>query len=502
MVAIPNHAGSGGRRPAPSARPLAELLGQRGGPSVAISGLALDSRLVRSGDLFAALPGTRADGRDFIVDALRRGAVALLVPEGTELPEEARGVAVVEAREPRRLLAEIAARFHGPQPEIVVGVTGTNGKSSVVEFLRQAWALLGLEGASIGTLGIRRAERLAETGMTSPDPIRLHAALADLAHRGVGRVAIEASSHGLSQFRLDGVRFAAAAFTNLSRDHLDYHRTREAYFYAKARLVGELLPPGAPAVVVVEDEAGREMEMLAWGRGMAVLSIGRSGADWRITDWQATEEGQQALIECAGSAPIPVRLPLFGRFQLLNALVAAALIHRLEGLPPDAALAMLARFAPVPGRLERIGRTPAGGTVYLDYAHTPDGLHAVLEAVRPHAVGRLWVVFGCGGDRDRGKRPQMGEIADRLADRVIVTDDNPRSEDPAAIRAAILAAAPGALEIGDRREAIRRVLAAMRAGDALVIAGKGHETGQIVGDRILPHSDREVVEEWLKEQSS
>ncbi|GIX16866.1 MAG: UDP-N-acetylmuramoyl-L-alanyl-D-glutamate--2,6-diaminopimelate ligase [Rhodothalassiaceae bacterium] len=483
-------------------RRLSQLLGLKEAPDVWVRGIAIDSRRVRPGDLFAALPGSRHDGAAFIPDAVARGAVAVLAAEGAVDPA-ALSVPVVTVPDPHRALAEIAARFYGAQPERVVAVTGTNGKSSVVEFLRQLWAARGLPAASIGTLGVRGiGEELVSSGLTSPDALTLHRLLAALAEKGASRVAIEASSHGLAQKRLDAVRLSAAAFTNLTRDHLDYHRTMEAYFYAKARLFGELLRPGAPAVVVVEDEWGREMEMLAWGRGMRVLSIGAKGADWRIADWRPLAGGQRARIGTAEGEGHEVTLPLIGRFQLVNALVAAALMHLSEDVPVAEALALLSGLRPVPGRIEHLGRTPAGGEVYLDYAHTPAGLEAVLEAVRPHAKGRIVIVFGCGGDRDPGKREMMGAIAARLADRVIVTDDNPRSEDPAAIRRMVLAGAPGAREIGDRAEAIRAGLAMLGPGDVLLVTGKGHETGQIVGEDVLPFSDAAVVRAWLAEQGS
>ena len=486
--------------PSPRAKRLSQLLGLAEAPDVWVSGLALDSRAVRSGDLFAALPGTRHDGAAFIDQAIARGATAVLAAEGAVDPARY-AVPVVTVADPRRTLAEIAARFFGAQPDHVVAVTGTNGKSSVVEFLRQLWKRRGLAAASVGTLGVRGVGAdPAATGLTSPDPVTLHRLLAGLAEEGCTHAAIEASSHGLIQKRLDAVRLAGAAFTNLTRDHLDYHRTMEAYFYAKARLFGELLPPGAPAVIVVDDDWGCEMEMLAWGRGMRVLSIGERAAEWQIVEWKPLACGQRARIQIAGGNFHELSLPLVGRFQLKNALVAAGLLHLADDVAVEEAFTLLAGLQPVPGRLEHLGRTPSGGDVYLDYAHTPAGLQAVLEAILLHTRGRLVVVFGCGGDRDPGKRETMGAIAARLADQVIVTDDNPRSEDPAAIRRMVLAGAPGAREIGDRAEAIRTGLAMLETGDVLVVTGKGHETGQIVGDRVLPFSDAAVVAEWLAER--
>ncbi len=505
MMAAAGHMPTGRNEPAPEngrARRLSQLLGLVEAPDVWVTGLALDSRAVRPGDLFAALPGTRHDGAAFIDQAIAQGAAAILASERTVDPA-GYAVPVVAVADPHRTLAEIAARFFGAQPAHVVAVTGTNGKSSVVEFLRQLWDQRGLAAASIGTLGVRGigADPTASS-LTSPDPITLHRLLAGLAKEGCTHAAIEASSHGLIQKRLDAVRLVAAAFTNLTRDHLDYHRTMEAYFYAKARLFGELLPPRAPAVIVVDDEWGREMEMLAWGRGMRVLSIGERAADWRIVEWEPLASGQRACIQIAGGDVHELTLPLVGRFQFKNALVAAGLLHLVCGVAAQEAFALLTGLRPVPGRLEHLGRTPSGGDVYLDYAHTPAGLEAVLEAIRPHTRGRLVVLFGCGGDRDPGKREMMGAIAARLADRVIVTDDNPRSEEPEAIRRMVLAGAPGAQEIGDRAEAIRTGLALLEAGDVLVVTGKGHETGQIVGDAVLPFSDAAVVAEWLAEREN
>ncbi len=487
-------------RESPQPKRLSQLLGLVEAPDVWITGLALDSRAVKPGDLFAALPGTRHDGAAFIDEAIAQGAAAVLASERAVDPARY-AVPVVAVADPHRTLAEIAARFFGAQPEHMVAVTGTNGKSSVVEFLRQLWARRGLAAASIGTLGVRGiAADPTATGLTSPDPITLHRLLAGLAEEGCTHAAIEASSHGLIQKRLDAVRLVAAAFTNLTRDHLDYHRTMEAYFYAKARLFGELLPPRAPAVIVVDDEWGREMEMLAWGRGMRVLSIGERAADWQIREWEPLASGQRAHVQIAGGDIHELTLPLVGRFQFKNALVAAGLLHLACDVPVQEAFALLGGLQPVPGRLEHLGRTPSGGDVYLDYAHTPAGIEAVLEAIRPHTRGRLVVVFGCGGDRDPGKREMMGAIAAHLADQVIVTDDNPRSENPGAIRRMVLAGARGAREIGDRAEAIRTALAMLDSGDVLVVTGKGHETGQIIGDTVLPFSDAAVVAEWLAER--
>jgi len=463
---------------------LAGLLGLAGPSDVEISGLSADSREISPGFLFAAIPGQKVDGRAFIGEALGRGAVALLVPEGTP----AEGAVALEDRVPRRRFAEMAARFYGAQPDTVAAVTGTNGKTSVASFARQLWALGGRHAGAIGTLGVV-SERVNRAGaLTSPDPVALHGALAELAAAGVSHLACEASSHGLDQHRLDGVRFAAGAFTNLTREHLDYHGTAEAYFHAKARLFGELLPAGAPAVVDIDSEPGRRMAELARGKGLALLTVGRSAeADLRLEAAEAEGDAQRLRITYGGKGQ-EVRLPLAGAFQAENAVVAAGLVIAC-GDEAESTIAALARLEPVPGRLEKVGETAEGASVFIDYAHTPDALAHLLEVLRPHTKGRLAVVFGCGGDRDRGKRPEMGRIAAERADIVIVTDDNPRSENPAAIRKEVLAGAPGAREIGDRGAAIAEAVAALGPRDTLVIAGKGHEDGQIVGDELLPFSD-------------
>ncbi|MFQ5346671.1 MAG: UDP-N-acetylmuramoyl-L-alanyl-D-glutamate--2,6-diaminopimelate ligase [Rhodothalassiaceae bacterium] len=472
---------------------LDALLGVSGDAKTAISGLSADSRTVAPGYLFAALPGTRADGSRYIPEALARGAVAILAPRGAAFEAP---TTVIEDMVPRRRFAEMAARFYGRQPALMAAVTGTNGKTSVASFARQLWTLSGVAAASLGTLGIESPVLQRQGGLTSPDPVTLHAALATLAARGVGHAICEASSHGLAQYRLDGVRFRAAAFTNLTRDHLDYHRSFEAYFHAKARLFAELLEADAAAVINIEGDHGRRMAALAAGYRRKLISVGTSAdAGLRLESAEARGDGQRLGIRF-GDRTHRVDFPLFGAFQALNALLAAGLVIACGG-DPEATIRHLARLESVPGRLERVGEGPRGGAIFIDYAHTPDGLRTILEALRPHTAGRLLVVFGCGGDRDRGKRPEMGSIAAAHADRVIVCDDNPRSEDPAAIRRDILAAAPDASEIGDRRAAILEAVADLGPGDTLVIAGKGHEEGQIVGDTVIPFSDLAVVREAI-----
>jgi len=478
-------------------RAVGELLGLRGSAAVEISGLSADSRRIAPGYLFAALPGTKTDGRRFIGQALENGAVALLMPEGAAANDmEAKFATVLEDRAPRRRFAELAAKFFGAQPATVAAVTGTNGKTSVASFARQLWGLAGCSAASIGTLGVESESVCREGALTSPDPVALHETLAELAVAGVTHAVCEASSHGLAQYRLDGVRFAAGAFTNLSREHLDYHGTPEAYFHAKARLFGDLLPEGGVAVIDIDGEWGRRMAELAMGRGHRLLAVGESGdADLRLEAVAAEGDKQRLHVVYEGRS-FEALLPLAGAFQAKNALLAAGLVIALGG-DAGSVIADLAGLEPVPGRLEKVGETAAGGSVFIDYAHTPDALANLLAALRPHASGRLVVVFGCGGDRDRGKRPEMGRIATERADEVIVTDDNPRSENAAEIRSEILAAAPGGREIGDRAQAIAEAAAGLSGGDILVIAGKGHERGQIVGQEIRPFSDLEVARSAL-----
>ena len=458
------------------------------GGATEILGLTADSRAVRPGFLFAALPGTKVDGSRFIPQALEQGAAALLVPQGAVI--EAR-VPVIADRNPRRRLALMAARFFGKQPELVVAVTGTNGKTSVATFVRQIWAALGKEAASLGTLGVERAAGTRPLGFTTPDPVALQAELATLADEGVTHLAMEASSHGLAQYRLDGVRLAAAGFTNITRDHMDYHASFDDYLYAKLRLFGEVMGPGGIAVINADTPQAAEVEALCWARGHRIISVGRKGRGICLLTTRPTARGQ-TLELVHGGANYEVALPLVGGFQASNALVAAGLVIGCGGMAATVFKA-LEKLQGARGRMEEAVHLANGASVYIDFAHTPDALENVLEAMRPHAQGRLTVVFGCGGDRDAGRRPQMGAIAARLADIVYVTDDNPRSEAAAAIRAAILQGCPGAQEIGDRAEAIETAMRGLAAGDVLVVAGKGHETGQIVGDRVIPFSDHDAV---------
>lgn len=462
-----------------------------------ILGLTCDSRRVEPGFLFAAVPGTRADGRAFIPDAVTRGAAAVLAPSGTEIDRRGRNVALIVVDNPRRQYALMAARFYGAQPKTIAAVTGTNGKTSTVAFLRQIWTHLGRRAASLGTLGLVAPGIEIAGSLTTPDPVDLHKSLKDLADAGVGYLAMEASSHGLAQYRLDGVKVTAAAFTNLTRDHLDYHGTVDAYFQAKLRLFTEVLQPTGSAVINADAPYAEAVETACRKRGQRVLTYGHRGRDIRAKAIAASAGGQTLTLSVEGRAAT-VRLPLVGAFQAENALCALGLAIAC-GEEAGASLKALESLTSVPGRLQLVGRHPSGAPVFVDYAHTPDALMTVLKALRPHESNKLHVVFGCGGDRDPGKRPEMGRIADEFADVVIVTDDNPRSEDPAAIRREILAGCPKAREIGDRAEAIRVAVGALQSGDVLIVAGKGHERGQIVGTEVRPFDDAEEVLSALRE---
>lgn len=459
--------------------------------SLEIAGITADSRQVVPGDLFAALPGTRADGRAFIADAVARGAIAVLAPLGTVWPADVPPRPLILDTEPRQRLAEIAAIFAGPQPTTVAAVTGTNGKTSTVEFLRQLWAASGLKAASVGTLGVIAPGFDPGPGLTTPDPVSLAETLAGLRRSAVEYVALEASSHGLDQHRLDGVRLSAAAFTNFTRDHLDYHASEAEYRRAKLRLFTELLPDGAAVVANADMEPSTlaALREIVRQRGLMLRTVGEAGDAIRLLKVTPHSDGQAVIVATDGLRR-EVMLPLPGRFQVDNALLAAGLAMTLGQRD---ALDLVAGLVGVRGRMELAARLPNGAAVYVDYAHTPDALARLLTALRPHASGRLHVVFGAGGDRDSGKRPLMGEVAARFADVAIVTDDNPRSEKPSAIRAAILARCPGACEIGDRRAAIDAALNALQPGDVLAVAGKGHEQGQTVEGAVLPFDDVSVV---------
>jgi len=460
-----------------------------------VGGVSADSRAIKRGDVFVAIEGGKADGFNFIGPAIAAGAVGVVAQRRPDapLPE---GVAFVRVGNARRALALIAAKFYPRQPQTVAAVTGTSGKTSVAAFTRQIWTALGHRAASIGTIGIVSPRGETYGSLTTPDPVALHRSLDALASDGVTHLAIEASSHGLDQYRLDGLRIAAAAFTNITRDHLDYHPTFEAYLAAKLRLFEALVEPGGAAVVDVDREHAQGVMAAAKARGLSIIGVGRKGTGIRLTQSVIDGFAQTLWVEHGGKG-FRVRLPLVGEFQIENALLAAGLAIATGG-EPAAVFPALEHLTGAKGRLELVGSN-RGAPIFIDYAHKPDALAKALEAVRPAVSGRLVVVFGAGGDRDRGKRPLMGAVAATTADRVIVTDDNPRSEDAAAIRAAIMAASPGAIEIGDRREAIRSAIAELHPGDVLLIAGKGHETGQIIGDRVMPFSDHEAVAAALKE---
>jgi UDP-N-acetylmuramoyl-L-alanyl-D-glutamate--2,6-diaminopimelate ligase len=478
---------------------LADLAGPESAYSssagdIEITGLTADSREVEQGFLFAALPGTQRDGAEFIPQALEKGAAAILLPEGSPAAPQAT-VPVVTGVDVRRTLALMAARFFGGQPRTIAAVTGTNGKTSVVSFLRQLWQGLGHEAASLGTVGVVTSSGPRPQQLTTPDPVALHKMLSALAGEGITHLAFEASSHGLQQRRLDGVAITAAAFTNISRDHLDYHATFDDYLEQKLRLFRTLLPDGAPVVVDTDEEGSEAVLEVAKERSLPILTVGRSGKTLTLTGAAREGYGQRLTVKVEDETH-EVLLPLAGEFQAANALVAAGLCIACGEKAADV-LALLATLRGARGRLERVGEGTGGAPVFVDYAHTPAALANALDALRPYATGRLVLVFGCGGDRDRGKRPEMGAVAAARADLVYVTDDNPRGEDPATIRAEILAAAPGAVEIGDRREAIAEAVGSLAPGDVLLVAGKGHESGQIVGEEILPFSDHEVVEQSL-----
>jgi UDP-N-acetylmuramoyl-L-alanyl-D-glutamate--2,6-diaminopimelate ligase len=474
---------------------LRDLLGHDAAIEPAIAGLeaiglALDSRSVKAGDLFFALAGSKTDGARFIDAAAAAGAVAVV---GDHAPA-ANKVPFITVANPRRALALAAARFFPSQPATIAAVTGTSGKTSVAAFTRQIWERLGHASASIGTIGLVSPKRTVYGSLTTPDPIALHRQIDEIARDGVTHLAFEASSHGLDQYRLDGVRISAGGFTNLSRDHMDYHPTVAHYLAAKLRLFRELIQPGGAAVISADHDCSAEAIEAATSRGLRVMAVGRKGdgAGAGIRLGGATVEGFSQVLELEHCGRrYAIRLPLVGEFQIENALVSAGLA---VGTGSDAAdvFASLEHLEGAKGRLERVGERN-GAPIFVDYAHKPDALAKALQALRPYAKRKLVVVFGAGGDRDAGKRPIMGEIAVENADRVIITDDNPRSEKPEAIRAEILATAKGAREIGDRAAAIRTAIEELQEGDALLVAGKGHETGQIVGGEVLPFSDHEAV---------
>jgi UDP-N-acetylmuramoyl-L-alanyl-D-glutamate--2,6-diaminopimelate ligase len=481
-------------------RDLAGILPVEGTSSrdLEVTGISSDSRQVGPGVVFFALAGSKADGAAYATEAAKRGAAAVVTSKGSAVA--GLSVPVLGVVDPRLALALSAARFFGKQPETMVAVTGTAGKTSVAAFTRQIWEQAGFAAASIGTTGVVAPGRNDYGSLTTPDPVALHKLLKELADTGVTHASMEASSHGLDQRRLDGVKLSAGGFTNLGRDHMDYHPTVEDYHRAKLRLFDALLPKGAPAVIFADDAWSAPTIKAAQAAGLKVLTVGRHGDFLKLKRVEHERHRQRAEVEADGVL-YEIDLPLAGDFQIANALVSAGLAIS-TGTPLAKALMALEKLKGAPGRLDLVGATANGAPVYVDYAHKPDALENVLAAVRPFTTGRVVVVFGCGGDRDRGKRPIMGEIATRLADVVIVTDDNPRSEVPETIRAAIMAAAPGAIEIGDRRKAIHEAVAMLKAGDTLIVAGKGHEEGQTIGAETFPFSDHEEVRSALRERAA
>ena len=454
-----------------------------------VTGFAIDHRKVAKGSLFGAFQGGRVNGEDYIAQAIERGAIGVIARPQARVE----GAVHIADPQPRRLFARLAARFYGPFPKVTVAVTGTNGKTSTVELVRQMWRIMGQRSASIGTLGVTTSDDQVSTGLTTPDIVTFLSNMAGLKRMGISHVAYEASSHGLDQYRAEGLPVAAAAFTNFSRDHLDYHADMDAYFAAKMRLFDEVVDAGGTAVVWTGDPRSAEVIDHSQRRGLKLITVGPGATTIALIDQTASPLGQALVVRHDGKDH-RLTLPLIGAYQAANVLVAAGLLLA-TGTKFDAALSAMGRVSPVRGRLERAVISRPGAPVYVDYAHTPDAIEAAIAALRPHVTGRLITVFGAGGDRDTGKRAAMGEVAARLSDAVIITDDNPRTEDPAAIRAAILAGAPGAREIGDRRAAIAAAIAMAAAGDIVLIAGKGHEQGQIVKDRTLPFDDVSVARE-------
>lgn len=472
--------------------------------NIIIAGLSADSRSVRPGYLFAALPGGKISGDRYIEDAIQNGAVAILAQPGTKLPASAGGVTLIEDPNPRKRFARMAAKFYGRQPETVVAISGTNGKTSVASFCRQIWHYLQFSSASIGTLGVEAPQLdwpqpAGGYNLTTPDAVTLHHELSDLAKAGVTHLAIEASSHGLDQYRIDGIQLKAAGFTNLTRDHLDYHGSMGAYFNAKARLFSEVLAPGSVVAINADSDYADRLEDICTTFGHEVIFYGKKGRDITLVSQKPTEKGQRLVINVFGTK-YTVDMPVAGTFQAGNALCALGITLGLEPDPKKYPLYIeaLSKLGGVRGRLELAGHHPNGSAIYVDFAHTPDALETALAALRPHVASRLHVVFGCGGDRDPGKRPIMGSIAVKMADRVIVTDDNPRTENPRRIRQEVMQGAQGAMEIGDRRTAIETAINGLKPGDILVIAGKGHEQGQIIDRVTHPFDDATEVRAALK----
>jgi UDP-N-acetylmuramoyl-L-alanyl-D-glutamate--2,6-diaminopimelate ligase len=458
---------------------------------IEITGITADSRQVKKGYLFVALPGSKADGTSFIADAIQHGAIAVLAPEGTQLPADTSAILII-SKNPRHALAMIAAKYYGQQPAVIAAVTGTSGKTSTVSFAQQLWTLAGIKQcASLGTLGIRGPSVVRSGSLTTPDTVSLHAELADLASVGITHLAMEASSHGLDQYRLDGVNVTAAGYTNLSRDHLDYHADMDDYFRAKARLFSDVLEKGGTAVLNADDEYFEELKAICKKAGHKIVSYGEQGKDIHLLERIAKPLGQDIRVLVMGEE-FSLTLPLVGQFQVMNALLALGLVLAGDG-EAKTITPLLSKLEGVAGRLQLVQGHPKGAAIYVDYAHKPAAVEAVLNTLRPHTEGKLVCLLGCGGDRDKGKRPIMGRIAAGLSDLVIVTDDNPRSENPADIRAQMMEGAPDAIEVAGRDEAIDWAVSQLGPADVLVVAGKGHETGQIIDGVIHPFDDVEEV---------
>ncbi|MEH6756123.1 MAG: UDP-N-acetylmuramoyl-L-alanyl-D-glutamate--2,6-diaminopimelate ligase [Parasphingorhabdus sp.] len=461
-----------------------------------VTGFAIDNRKIAPGNIFGAFQGANVNGEDFIEDAIAAGAIAVVARPEAEVD----GVVHIADKEPRRLFAIMAARYFTPTPPYVAAVTGTNGKTSTAELTRQLWRMAGLNSASIGTLGVTTASEQIKTGLTTPDIVTFLSNMSGLAREGVTHAIFEASSHGLSQYRTEGLPVQVGVFTNLSRDHLDYHGDMDSYFESKMRLFDEVVDPSGTAVIWADDIWSDAVIKRATDRGLNIFTVGEKGTSLRLLSRTPTQLGQVLMVEAQGNTH-RISLPLIGAYQAANVLCAAGVILATGGVIGDV-FDHLQRLQPVRGRLERAVITKAGAPVYVDYAHTPDGLRAAIDALRPHVKGKLITIFGAGGDRDKGKRPEMGKVAVELSDIAIVTDDNPRSEDAAAIRADILAGGQGAEEVGDRRAAIAYGIKLAGTDDIILLAGKGHEQGQIVGDRIIPFDDVEVARECTREASA
>lgn len=460
-----------------------------------VTGFAIDHRKIAPGNIFGAFRGAKFNGEDFIDAAIAAGAVAIVAHPDAQV----NGAVHVDDPEPRRLFAQMAARYFSPFPETVAAVTGTNGKTSTSEMTRQLWRMAGHNSASIGTLGVTTADDQVKTGLTTPDIVTFLSNMSGLAREGVSHAIFEASSHGLSQYRTEGLPVQVGVFTNLSRDHLDYHGDMDSYFEAKMRLFDEVVAPDGTAVIWADDGIWSDKVIKrAERRGLNLFTVGAHGQSLCLESRTATQLGQELTVRSEGNS-FRISLPLIGAYQAANILCAAGVVLSTGGTI-NTVIDHVQRVQPVRGRLERAVITKAGAPIYVDYAHTPDALRAAIDALRPHVKGRLITIFGAGGDRDTGKRPEMGKVAVDMSDIVIVTDDNPRKEQPSAIRADIMAGASGATEVGDRREAIAHAIGLARAEDIILLAGKGHEQGQIIGDRTIPFDDVEVARACARQQ--